>query len=298
MESTPARRFFQCLCCQASNFDASATRWRCLACGEVYPVEGGLPLLVRSWQAHKAELAWAQATKPTWYCEEQPPELASPWRHHLRRRRLYVEAAIAQYLRDAGLRRAFTLLDLGCGDGNHLQYLGKYAEVFLGSDYNLVRLARARQQNPGAILFLADIVDYPARDEVFDIIFCNHVIEHIADDRGALRTIHRILKPHGLLVLGTPNEGAWWWQLAYRLQPQALVTTDHLHFYTAESLGQMLRGLGFTLRELRHTGWGPPHWGIDRRLRRHKVLDDVFEAVGKRLVPSQASSLYVLATKA
>ena len=64
---------------------------------------------------------------------------------------------------------------------------------------------------PSATLLLADILDYPAGDAAFDLVLFHHVIEHILDDTAALATVRRILKPGGLLVLGTPNEGCWWW---------------------------------------------------------------------------------------
>ena len=134
--------------------------------------------------------------------------------------------------------------------------------------------------------------------DFFDIIFFNHVIEHIADDTKALETVFRVLKPDGLLILGTPNEGVFWWQLAYKLQPQTLKNTDHVHFYTAETIRSKLRAQGFRILEIKHIGWGPPHWGLDRRVRRYGLVDDMFEAIGKRFVPKQASSLYILATKA
>lgn len=44
-------------------------------------------------------------------------------------------------------------------------------------------------------------------------------------------------------------------------------------------------------------GWGPPLWWLDARVRRYEVLDDLFEVLGKALIPRQASSLYLLAYK-
>jgi SAM-dependent methyltransferase len=210
---------------------------------------------------------------------------------------MYVESAISGYLQARSQSRAAALLNMGCGDGNHLQYLQKYARVVYGSDYNLARLLRAHRRCPQLPLFLADILNYPVQDDFFDIIFCNHVIEHIPEDHLALRTMHRILKPDGLLVLGVPNEGVWFWQLAYHLQPAVLRTTDHVHFYTAATIGRKLVDQEFNLLKTVYLGWGPPHWGLDGLLRQYKVLDDFFEICGKRLVPQQASSLYLLATK-
>src|ERR1019366_9596147 len=97
-------------------------------------------------------------------------------------------------------------------------------------------------------LFMADICNYPADDDSFDVIYFNHVLEHIPDDVAALREVGRILKPGGLLILGVPNEGAAFWQLAYRLQPNIRATTDHQHFYTADSVAAQCRAAGLTVQ--------------------------------------------------
>ncbi|MNC88787.1 hypothetical protein D3C83_46420 [compost metagenome] len=101
----------------------------------------------------------------------------------------------------------------------------------------------------------------------------------------------------GSTVLGTPNEGSWWWQLAYRRDPESLKNTDHRHFYTAETIGAKVTDSGLKLRETHHLGWGPPDWRLDGRIRRYKLLDDLFTIVGRTFLPHQASSLYLLATK-
>ena len=40
----------------------------------------------------------------------------------------------------------------------------------------------------------ADILDLPFADESFDVIFCNHVLEHIEDDRKAMSELYRVMK--------------------------------------------------------------------------------------------------------
>ncbi len=289
--------FFKCLHCGGMDVIASHSRWECCYCHAQYVVEEGIPILVRNWDIHKDQLEEAKSVKPDWYVAEQPAEQASPWRHHIKKRRRFVEERIASYLKSSGRTHVDALLDLGCGDGNHLAYLQKYAGSVYGSDYNLVRLVRARARHSSAMLFLADILDYPAQDEFFDIIFFNHVIEHIPNDADVLKVIYRILRPGGLLILGTPNEGAWWWQLAYKLQPETRQSTDHVHFYTAASLSKSIRAAGFQIVQVKHMGWGPPHWGLDSRIRKYKWVDDAFEFLGRIFIPQQASSLYVLAVK-
>lgn len=288
---------FHCPVCHSAPLLATSKALACSACGRNFPVEGGVPVLVADPAAHEAAMAEARAVNPDWYREEQPPETVSPWRHHLKKRRLYVSDCIRRELQRRGRERAARLLDLGSGDGTNLVWLSEFAESLYGSDYNAIRLARARARTPGATLFLGDILDYPVVDGFFDVVFFNHVIEHIRDDEAALATAYRILAPGGLLVLGTPNEGSWWWQLAYKRAPEIRKMTDHVHFYTAETIGRKMERAGFRVLEVKHLGWGPPDWHLDGQWRKHKWVDDLFEGVGRILLPRQASSLYLLATK-
>jgi len=41
----------------------------------------------------------------------------------------------------------------------------------------------------------ADICNLPFEDNAFDIVFCNHVLEHITDDTKAMQELYRVLKP-------------------------------------------------------------------------------------------------------
>jgi SAM-dependent methyltransferase len=288
---------FRCPACAAGGLVEDDAVLVCLACSSRFPAPGGIPMLVKDPAAHDAAIREAQAVNPEWYLAEQPPEEASPWRHHLRKRRNYVEQALRRELHRRGWKKAERLLDLGCGDGNNLRWLAPFADRLYGSDYNLARLARAQARSTGATLFLADLLNYPIFDDSFDVVFFNHVIEHIPDDMAALSTVHRILKPGGLLVLGAPNEGAWWWQLAYRRAPDILATTDHVHFYTARTIGEKMNAAGLSVFEVKHLGWGPPDFRLDGQWRRHKIVDDLFEMLGRVFVPKQASSLYLMATK-
>ncbi|WP_424963432.1 class I SAM-dependent methyltransferase [Ekhidna sp.] len=49
-----------------------------------------------------------------------------------------------------------------------------------------------------------DIHEIPFEDNSIDIIFCNHVLEHVDDDKKALREMHRVLKPGGWAILQVP----------------------------------------------------------------------------------------------
>jgi predicted SAM-dependent methyltransferase len=52
----------------------------------------------------------------------------------------------------------------------------------------------------------ADICNLPFQDNQYDVIFCNHVLEHIPDDTKAMHELFRVLKPGGMAILQIPQD--------------------------------------------------------------------------------------------
>jgi predicted SAM-dependent methyltransferase len=52
----------------------------------------------------------------------------------------------------------------------------------------------------------ADICNLPFEDNTYDIIFCNHVLEHIPDDTKAMQELYRVLKKGGMGIFQIPQE--------------------------------------------------------------------------------------------
>lgn len=52
----------------------------------------------------------------------------------------------------------------------------------------------------------ADICNLPFPDNQYDVIFCNHVLEHIPDDTKAMMELYRVLKPGGMAILQIPQD--------------------------------------------------------------------------------------------
>lgn len=57
------------------------------------------------------------------------------------------------------------------------------------------------------IEILGDIKDLPVESSSVDLVWCHHVLEHIDDDRAAIRELHRVLRPgSGELIVSVPME--------------------------------------------------------------------------------------------
>ena len=52
----------------------------------------------------------------------------------------------------------------------------------------------------------ADICALPFEDNSYDLILCNHVLEHIPNDLKAMKELYRVLKPRGTAILQVPLE--------------------------------------------------------------------------------------------
>ena len=52
----------------------------------------------------------------------------------------------------------------------------------------------------------ADICNLPFEDNSYDVILCNHVLEHIPDDKKAMQELYRVLKPGGMGIFQIPQD--------------------------------------------------------------------------------------------
>jgi SAM-dependent methyltransferase len=97
-----------------------------------------------------------------------------------------------------------------------------------------------------------DIQKIPLPNQCFDAILCSHVLEHVRDDRKALKELHRILKPQGWAYLQVPID----YSRGVTLQDPAINTRelrlkhywdhDHVRLYGRDFLGR-LQAAGFSV---------------------------------------------------
>ena len=99
------------------------------------------------------------------------------------------------------------VLDVGCGYGFYSLEFARRGASLLGCDLSLPALDASQQTARGlglagrTLYLMADGSVLPTGSEACDLIFCNCVLEHVADDHQALAEMHRTLRPGGLLYL-------------------------------------------------------------------------------------------------
>lgn len=120
------------------------------------------------------------------------------WRAGQKRRLAMIRAA-------AGERLKGRVLENGCGVGMYVEQLTPLSGQVIGLEYDESRAREAHAR--AAFITCAAGEGLPFPDESFDIILSHEVLEHVQDDRQAVKEMVRTLRPGGRILIFVPNRG-------------------------------------------------------------------------------------------
>jgi len=148
------------------------------------------------------------------------------------------------------------VLDFGCGDGLMLQAMPAQHKV--GFEVNPIALGHCRSLG----LTVYNSVD-ELQTDVFDVVLCNHVLEHLPSPLDGLRLMYRVLRPGGKLVLMVPLED---WRTPTSKQHIPDDLDHHLYAWTPRTLGNLLVDAGFQIDEVKiiTAAWHPRMFWVAR----------------------------------
>jgi SAM-dependent methyltransferase len=248
----------RCLACSGRY---ESTGWTCPSCHSTPPDRDGIPAF--------GIAAGAGTGTDAGYLDTEI-RLAEARHFWFRGRVRLVQSMLRRHF--PGARR---LLDVGCGTGFILESLARVAPslALAGCDLRLHMLAGIRSRLPEVVLFAADMAALPYESE-FDVVTALDVLEHVDDDRAALRALLDVMTPAGGLILTVPQH-PWLWSEVDEF-------SCHRRRYVRADLEAKVREAGFQI--LRSTSFCAVTLPLlaASRLRRRRAFDPAEEL---RIVP-------------
>ena len=151
------------------------------------------------------------------------------------------------------------ILDIGCAEG----YIAKRVfknEKILGLDNEAKYLPLAKESGTYSFLLVADAKHIPYKDNTFNFLFSNSVVEHIDKVDVVLNEAKRILKPKGLFLFTVPNNNFsnqlffckllrtfGLKKLAINYSKERNRRLNHFHLYSQEIWSKIINKCGFRL---------------------------------------------------
>src|SRR6266498_5228765 len=167
------------------------------------------------------------------------------------------ERRLEMIVRAAGERIKGLILENGCGVGMYVEHLSPRGGKVIGLEYDFERAIEAHRKSPHIINAASESLPLPSG--TFDLILSHEVLEHVQDDRAALREMIRALRPGGRVIIFVPNRGypfethGIYWKGKYSFGnklfinylPRALrdKLAPHVRVYSEKDLQKLFKGL-------------------------------------------------------
>ena len=117
-----------------------------------------------------------------------------------------VERLVNRYVFAAGFCDGRDVLEVACGTGQGLGLLATRARSVVGGDYTEKLVARAAEHYRGRLpLLRLDAHALPFADGSFDVVILYEAIYYLADADRFVQECRRLLRPNGVVVVGTVN---------------------------------------------------------------------------------------------
>jgi SAM-dependent methyltransferase len=135
------------------------------------------------------------------------------------------------------------VLEVGCGTGNVLRELQKTAVggTVFGMDVHQEGLLYAQRRLNPAFLIRGDVARPPFSAR-FEVVGLFDVLEHLEDDRAALRQLRDLLTKEGVLLITVPADQRLWSYFD--------VASQHHRRYEARELNEKLVAAGYKVEYL------------------------------------------------
>lgn len=111
---------------------------------------------------------------------------------------------LKNYLKDVS---NLNLLDIGCSTGIMTKEYAKHFSEVTGVDIDsqAIKYASRKYKFDNLIFKETPIEENTFKDQIFDVITCSHIYEHVPSDINLMSEIFRLLKPGGVCYFAAGN---------------------------------------------------------------------------------------------
>ncbi|HOX96078.1 MAG TPA: class I SAM-dependent methyltransferase [Candidatus Woesebacteria bacterium] len=198
-------------------------------------------------------------------------------------------------------KKTTIFVDVGCGDGVYEKLLPKSTTSrmkSIGLDFSGQQLKKASVffQETHKVDF--DSENIPLPDKTADLILCSEVLEHLFFPEKIIKEMHRVLKPHGLLIITVPNFSSLQTRTAIFFTGSSPMVNysknkEHIRFYSVKDINNLLKGK-FVIKQKRGiSSFLFDYWNSIFKIPMPRMLQDT----GDKLLPGLANGLLFVAEK-
>lgn len=229
----------------------------CNNCGTLFTNPRPSPKILDDYYAHSESYAyWSKFILPA--------------SENVRREKIFRPRAqkFAEICKRYNIKRK-TLLEVGAGFGIFCEEIGKLGlfEKVIAVEPTPELAETCRRK--GLDVIQKPIEQVHLKNESVDVVACFEVIEHLFDPREFIKSCASLLSPGGLLILSCPNVKGF--DIAVLQELSDNISKDHLNYFNATSLSNLVRSIGFEVKDISTPG------KLDAELVRKKILNNEFD---------------------
>jgi len=191
----------------------------------------------------KGDIIHSEGFRTTWY----------PMTGIVRLMARYIQKRIGvdDYLKRKKVRR---ILDLGCGNGNHLIFLAEQGFTVYGIDISpeAIKIAKRWLKKRGlkAHLKVGDAEKLPYKNNYFDLVISHGVFDHISFPKAkkAITEVRRVLAPKGYLFITLRSTESSEYGRGQKVAPNTYLLKEDYekgiiqHFFNLKEIKELLKG--------------------------------------------------------
>jgi ubiquinone/menaquinone biosynthesis C-methylase UbiE len=171
------------------------------------------------------------------------------------------------------------IMELGCGTGKNTAFLTQIASHIFAVDFSsgMLRQAKAKIRSDRVFFVVADVTkQWPCKDETFELIVCNLVLEHIEDLSAVFAQVSRALKTGGQFFLSELHPFRQYKGTKANFQSDNEAIEIHAFVHHLSDFTESARANGLSLQMMKE--W----WHEEDQNKPPRLVSFIFEKSGAR----------------